>query len=262
VTSAKPLPLDVRLMNMAAASLLAVFVVMLLGGGAWWLVRHPVFAIQSITVQGDITRNNAITLRANVVPQLQGNFFTMDLNRTKEAFEAVPWVRDAVVHREFPNRLRTVLVEHEPMALWGDERENKMVNQQNRVFEANVEDVGIDKLPRLKGPDAQSETVVQMYRHLLPLFETMDMGIEQLELTPRGSWRVLNDRGAWLELGRGSEAEVTAHLKMFFKTLSQVTARYGRTPTDLTGADLRHKDGYALRLRGVTTLDTDGKKKL
>jgi cell division protein FtsQ len=249
-------------MNMAAASLLAMCMVLVLGGGAWWLLRHPAFAIQAITVQGEVTRNNAITLRANVVPHLQGNFFTIDLERTKQAFEAVPWVRGAVVHRDFPNRLRTVLVEHEPMALWGDESANKMVNQQSEVFEANVEDVDIDKLPRLKGPDAQSQTVVQMYRHLLPMFEATDMGIEQLELTPRGSWRVLTDRGAQLELGRGSEAEITAQVQVFFKTLSQVTARYGRTPTALAGADLRHKDGYALRLRGVTTLETDGKKKL
>jgi cell division protein FtsQ len=256
------LPLDIRLMNMAVASLLAMCMVLVLGGGAWWLLRHPAFAIQAITVQGEVTRNNAITLRANVVPHLQGNFFTIDLERTKQAFEAVPWVRGAVVHRDFPNRLRTVLVEHEPMALWGDESANKMVNQQSEVFEANVEDVDIDKLPRLKGPDAQSQTVVQMYRHLLPMFEATDMGIEQLELTPRGSWRVLTDRGAQLELGRGSEAEITAQVQVFFKTLSQVTARYGRTPTALAGADLRHKDGYALRLRGVTTLETDGKKKL
>jgi cell division protein FtsQ len=256
------LPLDIRLMNMAAASLLAMCMALVLGGGAWWLLRHPAFAIQAITVQGEVTRNNAITLRANVVPHLQGNFFTIDLERTKQAFEAVPWVRGAVVHRDFPNRLRTVLVEHEPMALWGDESANKMVNQQSEVFEANVEDVDIDKLPRLKGPDVQSQAVVQMYRHLLPMFEAIDMGIEQLELTPRGSWRVLTDRGAQLELGRGSEAEITAQVQMFFKTLSQVTARYGRTPTALAGADLRHKDGYALRLRGVTTLETDGKKKL
>ena len=260
--STMPLPLDIRLMNMAASALLGVFVLLLLGGAAWWLLRHPVFAIRAITVQGEVTRNNAITLRANVVPQLQGNFFTIDLKKTQAAFEDVPWVRAAVVHRDFPNRLRTVLLEHEPMALWGEESANKMVNQQSRVFEANVEDVDIDKLPRLKGPDAQSQTVVQMYRHLLPLFAAMDMGVEQLELTPRGSWRVLTDRGALIELGRGDEADITAHLQVFFKTLTQVTARYGRTPAALAGADLRHKDGYALRLRGVTTLDADGKKKL
>lgn len=256
------LPLDIRLMNMAAASLTAVFVLLVLGGGAWWLLRHPAFAIEAITVQGEVTRNNAVTLRANVMPQLSGNFFTIDLKRTRDAFEAVPWVREAVVHRDFPNRLKAVLMEHEPMALWGDDSANKMVNQQSRVFEANVEDVDVEKLPRLKGPDAQSQSVVQMYRHLLPMFEAVDMGIEQLELTPRGSWRVVTDSGALLELGRGTEAEITAQLKVFFRTLSQVTARYGRTPTALAGADLRHKDGYALRLRGVTTLEADGKKKL
>jgi cell division protein FtsQ len=256
-----PLPLDIRLMNMAAASLLLVFVLLLVGGVAWWLLRHPAFAIQSITVQGDVTRNNAVTLRANVMPQLSGNFFTIDLNRTREAFEAVPWVRGAVVHRDFPNRLRTVLLEHEPMALWGDDGSNKLVNQQSRVFEANVEDVDVETLPRLKGPDDQSAIVVQMYRDLVPIFEAMDMGIDRLELTPRGSWRVLTERGAMLELGRGTEAEIAAQLKVFFRTLSQVTARYGRTPMALAGADLRHKDGYALRLRGVTTLEADGNKK-
>ncbi len=260
--TAAPLPLDVRLMNMAAALLASVFVLLVLGGGAWWSLRHPVFAIQTITVQGEVTRNNAVTLRANVMPQLSGNFFTIDLKRARDAFEAVPWVRSAVVHRDFPNRLRTVLEEHEPMALWGDDSVNKMVNQQSRVFEANVEDVDVEGLPRLKGPDTQSQEVVQMYRHLLPLFEAVDMNIEQLELTPRGSWRVVTDRGALLELGRGSQADITAQLKVFFRTLSQVTARYGRTPTALAGADLRHKDGYALRLRGVTTLEADGKKKL
>lgn len=257
-----PMPLDIRLMNGAAAALVTLAALLVLVAGGWGLMRHPVFAIQAITVQGEVTRNNAVTLRANVVPQLSGNFFTIDLRRTRDAFEAVPWVRAAVVHRDFPNRLRTVLVEHEPMALWGDEGANKMVNLQSQVFEANVEDADVERLPRLKGPDAQSQRVVQMYRDLLPIFAAVDMRIEQLELTPRGSWRVMTDSGAWLELGRGSEAEIAAQLKVFFKTLSQVTARYGRTPMALAGADLRHKEGYALRLRGVTTMESDVKKKL
>jgi cell division protein FtsQ len=33
-----------------------------------------------------------------------------------------------------------------------------------------------------------------------------------------------------------------------------VTARYGRTASALESADLRHQDGYAIRLRGVSTL--------
>lgn len=255
-----PLPLDIRLMNFAAGLLAVAAVLLMLGGGLHWLLQHPIFNIQSITVQGEVSRNNAVTLRANVMPQLNGNFFTIDLKRARDAFEAVPWVRGAVVHRDFPNKLKAVLLEHEPMALWGDEGSSKMVNQQSQVFEANVEEVDVDALPRLKGPDDQSVLVVRMFRDLVPIFGAVDMRIEQLELTPRGSWRVLTDGGAQLELGRGTEAEVVAQLKIFFRTLSQITARYGRTPSALAGADLRHKDGYAVRLRGVTTLDVDGKK--
>ena len=43
-------------------------------------------------------------------------------------------------------------------------------------------------------------------------------------------------------------------------TLSQVSSRYGR---DLESADLRYSNGYALKLKGVTTLnpgDKDDKK--
>ena len=89
----------------------------------------------------------------------------------------------------------------------------------------------------------------------------MDLDIEMLELTPRGSWRVITQSGARMELGRGTEQELGQKLDMFRDTLTQVTARYGRTITALAGADMRHKEGYALRLHGVTTLESDDKKK-
>jgi len=251
------LPFDIKMMNLATGSLMVFLLLWMLGAGAWWMLRHPAFSIQAITVQGDVTRNNAVTLRANVVPHLSGNFFTMDLNQTRQAFEAVPWVRNAVVHRDFPNRLKTVLLEHEPMAIWGEDGSNKMVNQQSQVFEASVDDADVSRLPRLLGPDAQSAEVVRMYQQLNPLFIAMGLPIEWLELTSRGSWRVKTDSGALLELGRGTEAEIVGTTTLFFRTLSQVAARYERPPTALLGADLRHKDGYAVRLRGVTTVETE-----
>ncbi len=256
---AMPLPMDVRLMNFTANVLLVVVVLLALGGWAWWLLRHPVFAIQTIQVQGEVNRTNAVTFKANVMPQLNGNFFTLDLDVARQAFEAVPWVRSAVVHRDFPNRLRAVLQEHQPMALWGEDGSSTMVNLQGQVFEANVDEVEVADLPRMKGPQDLSVEVVAMYRYLRPVFQAVDMDIEQLELTARGSWRVVTKTGAQLELGRGTQAEVGEHLQMFFRTLSQVTSRYGRTPTSLAGADLRHRDGYALRLRGVSTVE-DKKK--
>ena len=250
---ALPQPFDVKLMNLTATVLFTAAAVVLLAAALWWLVRNPVFAIGSITVHGDVTHSNAVTLRANVAPRLAGNFFTISLQATREAFEAVPWVRQAVVRREFPNRLRVVLREHQAVAFWGGDGDVRLVNSFGEVFEANSGDVEQDNLPRLRGPDGQSMQVLQMYRAIRPLFEPLELAIEQLALSAHGSWNAELDSGALIELGRGSEQEVVERTRRFVQTLTQVTSRHNRRSDALVSADLRHGNGYAVRLRGVTT---------
>ena len=254
-------PFDVKLMNLTASVLFAACSVVLLAAAMWWLVRNPVFAIGAMTVEGDVTHNNAVTLRANVTPRLAGNFFTVSLQATREAFEAVPWVRQAVVRREFPNRLRVLLREHQAVALWGADGDAQLVNNFGEVFEVNSGDVEQDNLPRLKGPDGQSRQVLQMYQVVKPLFEPLDLSIDQLTLSAHGSWNAELDSGALIELGRGTQAEVVERTRRFVQTLTQVTSRYSRRADAVVSADLRHGDGYAVRLRGVTTAAEAPKKK-
>jgi cell division protein FtsQ len=255
MTAAMQQPFDVKLMNLTATVLFSACLVLLVAATAWWALRHPLFAIAGITVQGDVAHTNAVTLRANVAPRLAGNFFTVNLAKASEAFESVPWVRKAVVRREFPNRLRVQLQEHRAVAVWGAEGETRLVNNFGEVFEANAGDVEPDELPRLSGPQQQSAQVLAMYAAIKPLFETLDLGVERLALTARGNWQLVLDTGGIVELGRGSLQEVTARTQRFVQTLTQVTSRYGRRPEALLSADLRHGDGYALRLRGVGTTD-------
>ena len=258
---AAALPIDIRLMQALGSLLLAAAVLLIGAAGLWWLARLPAFALQAITVEGEVTRNNALTIKANVVPHLSGNFFTLDLTRTRQAFESVPWVRAAVVHREFPNRLRVRLLEQQPAALWGEEGASTMINQQGQVFEANVGEVEADSMPRLKGPDTHSQEVLAMYRLLSPLLQAVDIGIDELELSPRGSWKLLTSQGGVIELGRGQPQALVERLQVFLRTVGQVASRYGRMPRSLAAADLRHKDGYALRLHGVTTTELQAGKK-
>lgn len=256
-----PLPFDIRLMNKVTSLLLTVCVLLCLASGLWWVLRHPSFALQLITVEGEMSRNNALTLKTNVVPHLSGNFFTLELDRARQAFESVPWVRSAVIHREFPNRLRVRLLEQHPLALWGEEGSSTLLNEQGQVFEANLGEVEADALPRLKGPASQSQQVLGMYQTLRPVLQGADMDIDELELSPRGSWKVSTSQGVTIELGRGQPQALTVLLQDFLRTLPQITSRYGRSPKSLAAADLRHKDGYALRLQGVTTTEGDPRRK-
>jgi cell division protein FtsQ len=251
-------------MNLTATIFAVLGVIALVALALMWVAKQPVFAVRSIRIEGDLAHNSLLTIRANAAPKLAGNFFTIDLNVARHAFEAVPWVRQAVVRRVWPNRLSVQLEEHRAVALWanaasGDEASDKLVNSFGEVFEANLGDVEDDALPTLQGPEGSSAALLAMFKRLTPLFATMDARIDTLAMSGRGSWHVELDTGAEVELGRGTDDEVLDRTRSFIATLPQVTGHFQRA---LQSADLRHHDGYAVKLKGITTGDAAaGKKK-
>lgn len=260
------LPPDVRLMNAVSALLVAA----LLATTAWaalrWVVRLPVFNFRAIQVEGDVSRNSVASLRANALPRLKGSFLSMNLQDGRAAFEGVPWVRHAQLTRVWPMRLRVNLEEHRAAAYWEARAdgadsaseataERALVNSFGEVFQANLGDVEDESLPVLAGPARTAGAMLQMWRALTPAAEKLGESIERLDLSGRGSWRATLGGGAVVELGRGTEAQVVERFGRFTQSITQVTSTY-RSP--LLSADLRHADGYAVKLRGVTT-QTPGK---
>jgi len=245
-----PAPLDVKLMNVTATVLFLGCAALVLAAASWWVVRHPAFSISRIIVEGELVHNNAVTLRANVAPSLMGNFFTIDLGAARQAFEQVPWVREAQVRREYPNSLRVELHEHVAEAFWGPDTGAEMVNSFGEVFEANIG----EGIPRLQGPAHSSQQVLQFYRMLGPALAPVALEIDELQLSDRGSWKARLANGAQIELGGGTVEQVLQRVQRFVRTLAAVTAQYQRKADALESADLRYEDGYALRLNGVSTV--------
>jgi cell division protein FtsQ len=256
-------------MNGLARAMLLVFVLLALAYFARWVMQRPVFSISGLTVLGDVRHSNAPTLRARVMPHIQGTFLTVDLPAVQRVFEAQPWVRRAVVQREFPSRLRVILEEHQPAAYWGQEQgtdqgagAQALLNRQGEVFEANLDEVETENLPRLDGPVARAAEVLSMQRDVAPLLAAQGLRTASLVLTPRGNWQLGVRQlapapvggAALIELGGGDAPEVKARLQRFLDTAAQVAAHHRRDLTALESADLRYAQGYALRLRGVSTV--------
>lgn len=249
------LPLDVRVMNWVASTLFVVACVLGLGAGAWWVARHPAWTLAGITIEGDVTHQNVVTVRAHLASSLHGSFLTLNLQDVQKLLEDVPWVRQAVVQRTFPNRLTVTLEEHRPVAWWGEAASGRLVNDKGEVFEATADDSHADEWSELVGPDGQSERVYAFYQQLQPVFDRIGREVHRLELTSRGSWRAELDNGARIEMGRGDNEELLARVHTLVATATQLTHRYGGR--DIESADLRYPNGYAVRLRGVTTLTED-----
>lgn len=247
--------LDVQLMNGVSLLIFAVAALVLAAALVAWLTRASLFTIRSITLETELARSNLATLRASALPKLSGNFFSFDLDRGRAAFESVPWVRRAVVRRVWPNGLAVALEEHQPAALWqGEGGSERLVNSHGEVFDANLGDVEEEGLVTLSGPQGSSQAMLGMQRQLAEILSPIELRVETLRLSSRGSWRAELDSGATIELGRGLDADVAERAARFVRTLGTVQQRFaGAGPRALLAADLRHPDGYALRLRGVST---------
>jgi hypothetical protein len=155
-----PLPVDVRLMNAAARCGAGRAVAAGRRGEVAGRARRCSRCARSASRRRS-ARNSVATIRANALPRLQGNFFSIDLPTARRAFESVPWVRHAVVQRVWPDRLAVRWRSTGRRAVAGRGRRNdRLVNSHGEVFEANVGDVEDDALPVLAGPEARQQQML------------------------------------------------------------------------------------------------------
>ena len=254
MSAAASLPIDVRLMNWVAAVLLlgcmAAFVLAL----GHWAARLPLFALTHVSVDGELSHVNVQVLQAEVAPSLTGNFFTVDLQAVRKAFEQVPWIQSVQVQREFPHTLHVRVRQQQAAAYWGEAGGETLVNREGEVFQADVGSLEDEHLVRLEGPAGASARMLAMFHRLAPALQPLGLPLESLRLSAHGSWRAVLAGGATVELGQGEAPELLQRLQRLTGTLTQIAQRQGRRIDQLEYADLRYANGYALRLKGVTTL--------
>lgn len=250
------MPSDIRWMQAVTQFLAWLMVALAVAAALTWVSRQPFFQIRQVRIEGELQRNNLPTVRANALPRIHGDYFSVDLQHARQVFETVPWVRKAVVRRVWPNALRVTLEEHRPAAYWShDERDDQLVNIQGEVFDVNIGDVEDEHLPTLKAPTHatadQAQQMLQMLGRLRTVLAPLGTEIDTLQLNDRGNWIVTLDDEAVINLGRGEIPDVIGRASRFVRTLPQLQAQYGQP---LESADLRYPKGYAVKLRGLTTL--------
>ncbi len=73
--------------------------------------------VQDIFTEGR-HRTTAGEIYRILEPYYGQNILSVDIAAIQQRLQSLPWVREATVSRQLPDRLRTHLVEHRPIALW------------------------------------------------------------------------------------------------------------------------------------------------
>ncbi|RZT41045.1 cell division protein FtsQ/DivIB [Cupriavidus agavae] len=251
---------NARLLNLIASALYALVALMALGAGLLWLAQRPVFAITHVELTsmegGPLRHVNAPSVRANALGKLSGNFFTLDLNAARQAFESVPWVRHASVRREWPNGLAVQVEEHEALGTWGGADTGRLINTYGEVFVANTAEAEEDaQLLALDGPPDSEEDVVGKLEIMREWFRPMKAEPLSVALSGRYAWRARLSNGLVVEFGReqneDDRAAMEARVKRFVASWPQLTEQWGK---QIEYADLRYPNGFAIRAANVRFL--------
>lgn len=221
-------------LNWLANFLYALAFVLFLYGLLFVVVHLPIFPLKEVRVNGELSHVNREQISLIVKRHLKGNFFTLDLVQTRDAFRKLPWVRNVSVRRRWPDKIEVVVEEHQEMARWGN---IALVNSYGELFHAASD----SELPVFYGPGDGVKEVAEHYGAYSKLIETTGMKIAQLALTPRRAWQITTNKKMVIELGREQmDVRLTKFVSVYQSTLANlgINVRY---------ADLRYPNGFAVR---------------
>ena len=225
---------NVPLLRNVTSALIGFSVLAVLYGTVYYMVHLPgLFPLHSVHLSTAPQRVVAQEVLAVARNEVNGNFFTVDIERLRQSLEKLPWVRSVTIRREFPDRLAVQLEEHRALARWNN---SALVNMQGEVFSAYTEQI----LPDFIGQKDDSVEVAQRYGEFSRQLAALNLQVAQLALSPRHAWQLRLSSGMVLELGR---EEMQQRLARFVAVYPYSLAAQAGS---VRYVDMRYRNGFAV----------------
>lgn len=237
------------LMNLLADLLFVIGGGLLAWAAAVSLQNLPAFPLQQVIVSSPVDQVTRGQIEHTARSSLTGNFFTVNLDSARVAFERMPWVRSASLRRIWPDGIELNIEEHHAVARWTPrDGEPRLVNDRGEVFAAASE----ANLPRLTGPEGSAAKVLERFRGFGQALAATGRVPVAVNLSAREAWQIRLDDGVVLELGRDQPKHpLSERLERYAGNFAAANgAVKGRLPT-IGAVDLRYPNGFALRPRAA-----------
>lgn len=195
-----------------------------------YLQEQDVLPIETVEIEGEFHYLFPEDLKQQVLPEVQGGFFSVRLELIRDALMQVPWVEDVSIHRQWPQALRIRVIEKQPVAFWG---EQGFISSRGVLFKPE----NINKelaLPVLAGLEGQHGVMLKQLGKVQLLLSDLDMYVVKMKQDNRRSWTLLLSPGFELRLGRDDMYErlqkfvdiYKPHLKAREQNIKHVDMRY------------------------------------
>lgn len=233
-------------MNLVADILILLASVMIGVALVKLAVRMPMFSLREVVIVSPLSHVTGAQLEYVAQSALGGNFFTVNLEKGRKAFENLPWVRSAQLRRSWPGAIEVSLEEHVAVAYWRstDSGDTRLVNGFGELFDAAAN----ASMPVFSGPNEASNQILQQMRRFNEMLQPVNLKVVAVSLSGRQAWQIKLDNGMVVEVGKDqAKAPLEERFKRFVDMIPQLREKF---PHPVVLADLRYQSGFALRMAG------------
>lgn len=214
-----------------------------------WIQRHSLFNIKALVVTGmrgsiDLSHQDIKLIKTQIMPKINGNFFTTDLYAIQKQFQELPWIRHVLIRRVWPNRLWVNIEQHQPIAIFND---TFLINSHSEVF-LNISN-NTNKwqhLPQFYGDESNIETMQTYFNQFNQWLSVNHITVRKLYLSERKAWTAVLSNNLVLEIGREDlQPTIEKRIYRWLNTWTNTQKMVNVKPN--TRIDLRYANGYAVK---------------
>lgn len=224
---------------------LSVFSIAALGfyGIGNWVLDQLDRPVTSVKINGEFSRISQKDVAESVYDSMADSFMKLDLKQIQFRLEEKPWIDHVRVARRWPDQLEVTVIEHKPIARWG---ENDALNHRGEVIRLSDQDTDkelLKGLPQLSGEEGMEQEMMAQYQTLNKILAEHGMLVKQLTCSAARSWTITLSDGVVVRIGRDDMIEKMGRFLTVYK--AQLQTRWA----ELSSVDLRYYNGVAVQWR-------------
>lgn len=198
------------------------------------------FVVRQVDITGTVNQPK-LSIYREVLEGGSDSMLLADLPAMRERLIALPWVRDAAVHRRWPDRLEVRIIERKPAALWQHQGRLRLVDAEGVVLPA-ADLADFAQLPLLVGANAQEQAPAIL--KLVASQPAIASDIEAAIWIGQRRWDIRMKSGETISLPEGPAAQGAL---MRFAEIHRETPLLGR---GFVRFDLRIPEKMVVRVSG------------
>lgn len=193
-------------------------------------------AIENVSINGAIDAVDRAALKDIIRQHTAGGFLRVKMERLEEELELLTWVRHASVQRYWPDTLSVNVLQHSPIARWGDAG---LMNVYGDLFYPNDIEA-YQSLPILYGEAVRAKDLARTFEVSMQQLKPLGLHLRGLFEDERQSKHLVLVDGLVISIGDG---DVTEKIDRFITAYEQYLAE---NLSEVKKVDLRYTNGLAV----------------